>query len=182
MAPRPTSPTRPLAQLQALLDAFVDEYNHRRPHRSLPHRATPAARYTTMPKALPANSRDLDTHDRIRHDKVDKTGSVTLRHGGRLHHIGVGRTHTATRVILLIQDLHIRIVNAITGELLRDLILNPNTRLPTHRSTQRTHPKMTTAEPPNAGPAVADVLRHHRAPPARFERAANCLEGSCSIH
>jgi hypothetical protein len=116
-----------LAQLQALIEVFVDEYNHRRPHRSLPHRATPAARYTTMPKALPKNSRDPDTHDRIRHDKVNKTGSVTLRHNGRLHHIGIGRTHTGTCVILLIQDLHIRVINTITGELLRDLILNPHT-------------------------------------------------------
>ena len=79
-----------------------------------------------MPKATPGESRDPDTHDRIRHDRVDKAGSVTLRHNGRLHHIGVGRTHTATCVILLIHDLHIRVVNAITGELLRELVLNPH--------------------------------------------------------
>jgi len=115
-----------IAELQALLDAFVDAYNHRRPHRSLPHRATPAAVYHSMPKALPGASRDPDTHDRIRHDRVDKVGSVTIRHNGRLHHIGVGRTYAGTCVILLVQDLQIRVVNAITGELLRDLILNPN--------------------------------------------------------
>ncbi len=115
-----------IADLQVLLDAFVDEYNHRRPHRSLPHRATPGARYNTMPKAVPGESRDPDTHDRVRHDRVDKAGSVTIRHNGRLHHIGIGRTYERTCVILLVQDLHIRVVNAITGELLRDLILNPN--------------------------------------------------------
>jgi transposase InsO family protein len=115
-----------ITQLQALVDAFVDEYNHRRPHRSLPHRATPAARYDTMPKALPGDSRDPDTHDRIRHDRVDKAGSVTLRHNGRLHHIGVGRTYEGTCIILLVQDLNIRIVNPITGELIRQLTLNPH--------------------------------------------------------
>jgi len=115
-----------IAQLQILIDIFVDEYNHRRPHRSLPHRATPAAVYDSMPKALPGASRDPDTHDRIRHDRVDKAGSVTIRHNGRLHHIGVGRTHEGTCVILLVQDLQIRVINAATGELLRDLILNPN--------------------------------------------------------
>ncbi len=52
--------------------------------------------------------------------------TVTLRHDGRLHHIGVGRTHAGTYVILLVQDLHIRVVNTITGELLRELILNPH--------------------------------------------------------
>jgi len=31
-----------IGQLQALIEAFVDEYNHRRPHRSLPRHATPA--------------------------------------------------------------------------------------------------------------------------------------------
>ncbi|MEO8330405.1 MAG: IS481 family transposase, partial [Candidatus Nanopelagicales bacterium] len=72
----------------------------------------PATLYNTMPKALPTDSRDPDTHDRIRHDKVNKTGSVTLRVNGRLHHIGVGRTHTGTCVILLIQDLNIRVVKA----------------------------------------------------------------------
>ena len=122
---QPVQPTT-LNQLQALIDAFVDEYNHRRPHRSLPHRSTPAARYQTMPKAMPGDSRDPDTHDRIRHDRVDKAGSVTVRNNGRLHHVGVGRTHAGTCVILLVQDLNIRVVNAITGELLRELTLNPH--------------------------------------------------------
>ena len=123
---QPTQPAT-INELQVLIDAFVDEYNHRRPHRSLPYRATPAARYDSMPKALPGDSRDPDTHGRIRHDRVDKAGSVTLRHGGRLHHIGVGRTYAGTCVILLVQDLNIRVVNPITGELLRELILNPHT-------------------------------------------------------
>ena len=114
-----------IAELNALIEAFTAEYNHRRPHRSLPHRATPAALYDSMPKALPGPTTDPETHDRIRHDRVDKAGSVTLRHNSRLHHIGIGRTHTGTCVILLVQDLHIRVVNAATGELLRELTLDP---------------------------------------------------------
>ena len=113
-------------ELQALLDRFVDEYNHRRPHRSLPHRATPATLYDSLPKALPGPLTDPITHDRVRHDRVDKAGSVTLRHNSRLHHIGVGRTHAGTCVILLVQDLQVRIVDAATGELLRELTLDPN--------------------------------------------------------
>jgi transposase InsO family protein len=114
-----------ITELQDLLDSFVAEYNHRRPHRSLPHRATPATLYTTLPKTLPGPSRDTDTHDRVRHDRIDKSGCVTLRHNGRLHHIGVGRTHAGTHVILLARDLQIRIVAAVTGELLRELTLDP---------------------------------------------------------
>jgi transposase InsO family protein len=114
-----------IAELQTLLDTFVEEYNQRRPHRSLPHRATPAAIYESMPKALPVESRDADTHDRVRHDKVSKTGNVTLRVAGQLRHIGIGRTHKGTHVLLLAQDLHLRVVDAITGELLRELTINP---------------------------------------------------------
>jgi hypothetical protein len=44
---------------------------------------------------------------------------------GKLHHIGVGRTHTRTHVLLLAQDLNIRIINAATGELQRELTLDP---------------------------------------------------------
>ena len=51
---------------------------------------------------------------------------MTIRSNGRLHHIGIGRTHARTCVILLVQDLDIRVVNAITGELIRELILNPH--------------------------------------------------------
>jgi len=114
-----------IAELQTLLDVYTVEYNQQRPHRSLPHRATPAALYDTMPKAVPGSSRDAETHDRIRHDIVDKSGSVTLRVAGQLRHIGIGRTQARTHVILLIQDLDVRVINAITGELLRELIIDP---------------------------------------------------------
>src|SRR5207344_3053045 len=92
LAAQPDQPTT-IADLQGLLDAFADAYNHRRPHRSLPQRATPATIYAARPKATPAASRDADTHDRVRRDRVDDSGVVTLRHAGRLHHIGIGRTH-----------------------------------------------------------------------------------------
>lgn len=112
-----------LAELQAQLNAFVDEYNYRRPHRSLPHRATPATVYTARPNANPTTR--IDTHNRVRTDRVDQAGSITLRHNGRLHHIGVGRIHHRTRVLILAQDLNIRIINAANGELLRDFTLDP---------------------------------------------------------
>lgn len=116
-----------IADLQALLDRFAEAYNHQRPHRSLPHRATPATVYTTGPKAT-AGNRDNDSHERVRHDRIDKTGKITLRHGGKLYSIGIGRTHARTRVIVLVQDRHIRVVDAATGELLRELTLDPAKR------------------------------------------------------
>ena len=50
---QPHQPTN-LVQLQQLLDQFVAIYNHQRPHRSLPGRATPAVAYQARPKATPA--------------------------------------------------------------------------------------------------------------------------------
>jgi transposase InsO family protein len=121
---QPVQPST-IAELQTLLEAFRDEYNHRRPHRSLPHRATPATAYNARPKATPGTNRDNDHHDRVRHDKIKKAGTVTLRVAGQLRHIGVGRTYAGTYVILLVQDLHDRVVHAATGELLRELTIDP---------------------------------------------------------
>ena len=114
-----------LGELQARLDAFTVQYNQYRPHKSLPHQATPATAYATRPKAAPGD-RTGDAHHRVRTDRIDDTGTVTLRHAGKLYHIGIGRTHARTHVLMLVQDLHIRVINAATGELLRDLTLNPD--------------------------------------------------------
>ncbi|WP_419854680.1 IS481 family transposase [Candidatus Poriferisodalis sp.] len=121
LAARP--PAHSVDQLQAHLDDFTDEYNNRRPHRSL-GRSTPAVAYRRLPKATP-QPHNSPTHHRVRTDRVDKTGSVTLRHNGRLHHIGIGRSHTGTPVILLIAGLNIRVIDHDTGELIRALTLNP---------------------------------------------------------
>ena len=52
---------------------------------------------------------------------------------GKLRHIGVGRTHKGTHVLMLVQDLEVRIVNAITGELLRELTIDPARDYQPHR-------------------------------------------------
>ena len=168
---QPDQPATP-ALLQALLDRFLDQYNHHRPHRSLPHKAAPAALYDTLPKALPAASRDLDTHDRVRHDRIDSSGVVTLRVGGRLHHIGIGRTYARTHILLLVHDLDVHVVDAVTGELLRELRIDPErdyqpTGRPRGPAIKRQDPN------PNEGSGYADVLRHHRVPRVGFEPTLN---------
>jgi transposase InsO family protein len=122
---RAQTPPATLTALQDQLDAFTSYYNNQRPHRGLAHRATPAAAYTARPKAIPGD-RTTDSHDRVRTDIIDANGKLTLRHDGKLHHIGVGRIHARTPVLMLIHDLHIRVINATTGELLRELTLDPN--------------------------------------------------------
>jgi hypothetical protein len=51
---------------------------------------------------------------------------ITLRHDSRLHHIGLGRRHAGTRVLVLALDRHIRVLAEDTGQLLRELILDPS--------------------------------------------------------
>jgi len=111
-----------LADLQQQLDQFRIEYNQERPHRSLPG-TTPAVTYAARPKATPAGT-SVGEHNRIRRDTVDSNGKLTLRHNGKLHHIGIGRTLARTPVLMLIQDLDIHIINAVTGEIIRALILD----------------------------------------------------------
>ena len=85
----------------------------------------PAAIHSRLPKAQPSPD-GAPTPWRIRHDRIDTTGTVTLRHNGRLHHIGIGRRHAHTNVLMIIHNLNVRIINPTTGELLRQLTLDPN--------------------------------------------------------
>jgi transposase InsO family protein len=116
-------PAASLRVLQRQLDAFRSYYNEQRPHRAL-GRATPMQAYQARPKATPAGVPLEDAHYRVRHDTVDSHGKLTVRHGSRLHHIGIGRRHAGRPVLILIKDLHVRVTTT-DGELLRDFQLDP---------------------------------------------------------
>jgi transposase InsO family protein len=113
-----------LADLQGHLAGFVELYNQRRPHRSL-NRRTPAVVYSLLPKASPEGL-GAGPHHRVRHDRIDKTGAISLRRAGRMHHIGIGRTHAHKTVIVLIHDLDVRVIDTTTGDVLRTLTLDPS--------------------------------------------------------
>lgn len=117
-------PARTIRQLQAQLDTFRRYYNQIRPHRAL-HRATPAHTYAARPKTVPTGTPLHAGHRRIRHDRIDPSGVFTLRHHSRLHHIGVGRRHAGTDILVLVHDLDIRVLTT-DGEPLRELQLDPN--------------------------------------------------------
>jgi len=114
-------PANTLTDLQAQLNAFVHYYNHIRPHRALAGR-TPLQAYNARTKAKPANHTP-NTYFRVRQDKIDQTGKVSLRHMSRLYKIGVGRAHKGRPVKLLIAGQQIR---ALDGQLLRQLTLDPS--------------------------------------------------------
>jgi transposase InsO family protein len=115
---------RSVAGLQVQVDRFVAYYNEIRPHRAR-GRMTPRAAFEAREKARPTGPRiRVGAGMRVRRDRIDKTGKVTLRHRTRLHHVGVGRAHAGKRVIMLIDGLDVRVLSE-DGELLRHLTLDP---------------------------------------------------------
>ena len=117
------TPAQSLAELQFQLDAFREYYNHVRPHRAL-NRQTPMSVFGALIKAKPAASPAAVDH-RVRRDRIDAFGKVTLRYLGQLRHIPVGLAHKNRRVRLLVAGADVRVI-AEDGELIRALTLDPN--------------------------------------------------------
>jgi transposase InsO family protein len=112
-----------LEALQLQIESFRSYYNEARPHRAL-GRQTPREVYDAKVKATP--NAKVQTHFRIRYDKVDRHGKLTLRYDSRLLHIGLGARHKGMSVVMLIADRDVRVVSAADGALLRHLTLDPS--------------------------------------------------------
>ena len=119
-------PAATTGALQAQLDAFTSYYNTRRPHRAIGRR-TPADAWNARPRAIPSRQGiRVSEHFRVRRDRVDADGKLTLRHNSRLHHIGIGRRWAGTKILILARELDIRIITQDGGELIRQLTLDPS--------------------------------------------------------
>lgn len=116
-------PAATIRTLQTQLDHFVDSYNNVRPHRSL-SRQTPITAFNARTKAHPRLAKITVDGYRLRRDKIDRNGKITIRHKGRLHHIGLGRQHAGQPVAVLIAGRDIRVLDD-TGQLIRQLVLDP---------------------------------------------------------
>jgi transposase InsO family protein len=118
-------PASSVAELQVHVDRFVAYYNDERPHRAR-GRMTPREAYEARDRARPSGVPiDARSGVRVRRDRVDRNGKLTLRHRGKLHHIGVGRVHRNTPVVMLVRGLEVRIVG-LDGELIREFMLDPS--------------------------------------------------------
>jgi hypothetical protein len=73
-------------------------------------------------KARPAGA-TAQTYFRVREDRVDKSGKVSLRYDSRLYKIGLGRAYKGRAVKPLIADRNIRVINH-NGELIRERTLD----------------------------------------------------------
>jgi len=117
-------PAATLSDLQNQLDQFQRIYNDTRPHRAL-NRQTPRQAYDATIKATPALAAP-GTHFRIRTDTIDRHGKVTIRHAGALHHLGVGRAHGGTPVLILIDTTDATVTGRDTGEVLGTYRIDPD--------------------------------------------------------
>jgi hypothetical protein len=141
---RPTS----IAALQSQLDLFTAYYNQQRPHRGI-NRQTPAAAWTARPRAVPSRQGiQISEHFRVRKDRIDTDGKLTLRHNSRLHHIGIGRNHAGTRVPMLIRERNIRII----------------TKTPANSSANSNSTPPATTNPPAATATAAGAANPPRCP------------------
>lgn len=116
-------PADNITELQTILDAFRSYYNDVRPHRGI-GRKTPAFAYQLIPKATPTRPADPNTW-RVRYDTIDNDGKITLRHTGKLLHLGIGRAHARTEIICLIHNNNATVITLNTGELLAEFTLDP---------------------------------------------------------
>ena len=108
-----------------------------------PSTAKPRCRFSkALIKAKPTASPAAVDH-RVRRDKIDAFGKVTLRYLGKLRHIPVGLAHKNRKVRLLVAGADVRVITE-DGELIRALTLDPNRdyqplggRWPVHNDLQQ---------------------------------------------
>jgi transposase InsO family protein len=123
LAARPAA--RTIAELQRQLEEFREHYNERRPHRAL-NRRTPGEAYRATPKAAPASNGHAPGHYRLRYDRLDTKGKMSLRRAGRMHHLHAGVQHARKRVLAFADDDHVTVAELTTGEVLSRHLIEPN--------------------------------------------------------
>ncbi len=123
LAAQPAAAT--LEELQAQLYRFQRIYNELRPHRAL-KRLTPAAAYAATPKARLATTTGDPGHYRLRYDRTDSHGKMSIRRAGRMHHLGVGASNAQRRVLAITDQTSVTVIDLSTGEVLSTHTIDPD--------------------------------------------------------
>jgi len=111
-----------LAELQTLLDTFVEFYNTRRPHRALNGRP-PAAVWGAQPCALPSSTPITETLNIRRQLKVTTHGNIRVAHRNGIWTINVGVEYAGLTLDLIINTIDCIIFHDKT--LVRTLRIDP---------------------------------------------------------
>ena len=117
-------PAATIEELNKVLNDFATYYNHHRPHRAIA-RKTPAFAYQLIPKAQPITNTNTPIH-KVRYDRIDDTGKISLRWAGAMRHLAAGRAYKGLNIICLIHNDHAQIINPETGQTIAEFTLDPN--------------------------------------------------------
>jgi hypothetical protein len=113
-----------LRELQAQIDRFVHIYNEERPHTA--RGCPPMQAWRALDKAsIQIDGQPMPANTKVRRDRIDSSGCFTLRYRSKLHHVGVGRKHRDRRVLVLMADLDVRVIDD-DGVMLRHFELDPS--------------------------------------------------------
>jgi transposase InsO family protein len=115
-------PAATVAGLQRQLDAFREHYNEHRPSRAV-QRSTPGQAYRARPKAGPAAA--PRGYYRLRYDHVDASGKVSIRHAGRMHHLGIGTAHRGKEILAIADQASVTVTELQTGGVLSAHDIDP---------------------------------------------------------
>jgi transposase InsO family protein len=112
-----------IEELQGQLDRFQAIYNDERPHTAIGMQ-TPAKAYAATVRAQHMGY-DSPGHYRVRFDHVDRFGKITLRRAGITHHLGIGAEHRNRAVMMLVDEVEVRVIDDVTGEVISTHLINP---------------------------------------------------------
>jgi hypothetical protein len=68
---------------------------------------------------------DSPGHYRVRFDHVDRFGKVTLRRAGITHHLGIGAVYRSRAVMMLVDEVEVRVIDDATGEMISTHLIEP---------------------------------------------------------
>jgi hypothetical protein len=112
-----------LDEIQSQLDRFRAIYNDERPHSEIGMQ-TPSQAYGATVKAQQID-KDSSAHYRVRFDHVDRFGKVTLRRAGVMHHLGIGIEHRGRKLMMLVDEVEVKVIDNVTGEIISTHLIEP---------------------------------------------------------
>jgi transposase InsO family protein len=112
-----------IEELQGRLDRFQAIYNDERPHTAIGMQ-TPSQAYGATVRTQHMGY-DSPGHYRVRFDRVDRFGKVTLRRAGVMHHLGIGIEHRGRKLMMLVDEVEVRVIDDVTGEIISTHLIEP---------------------------------------------------------
>ncbi len=118
-------PAASIRELQKQLDQFRELLQRETPTPSA-RQTHPRPTPTEQPRKHSQPTPRAPGHYRLRYDRVDKKGTMSLRRAGRMHHLAIGAKHIGKRVLALTDEHQVTVIELDTGEVLSTHDIQPN--------------------------------------------------------